>query len=145
MGVRTGLALTVNNPADNVQLALHDGLFDSATVRPYFSSQLTKHIGVTANMDRFQQEAFEMSIALANSGDLQIEFIEQKNDAPSMYKEFLDAGHEVVALARADLDIALQHRPPELLNVDEATWARITDAWDKRRTAYRTDKKQAAE
>lgn len=36
----------------------------------------------------------EMSIALANSGDLQIELIQQMNDAPSMYKEFLDAGHE---------------------------------------------------
>jgi hypothetical protein len=36
----------------------------------------------------------EVSIALANSGDLQIELIQQRNDAPSMYKEFLDAGHE---------------------------------------------------
>jgi hypothetical protein len=36
----------------------------------------------------------EMSIALANSGNLQIELIQQLNDAPSMYKEFLDAGHE---------------------------------------------------
>jgi hypothetical protein len=38
--------------------------------------------------------AVEMSIALANTGDLQIELIQQRNDAPSMYKEFLDAGHE---------------------------------------------------
>jgi len=36
----------------------------------------------------------KMSIALANSGDLQIELIQQRNDAPSMYKEFLDAGLE---------------------------------------------------
>lgn len=36
----------------------------------------------------------ELSIALGNSGDLQIELIQQRNDAPSMYKEFLDAGHE---------------------------------------------------
>ena len=36
----------------------------------------------------------EMSIALANSGDLQIELIQQRNDAPSMYREFLDAGRE---------------------------------------------------
>jgi hypothetical protein len=36
----------------------------------------------------------EMSIALANSGDLQIELIQQRNDAPSMYKEFIDAGRE---------------------------------------------------
>ncbi len=36
----------------------------------------------------------EMSIALANSGNLQIELIQQRNDAPSMYKEFLDSGRE---------------------------------------------------
>ncbi len=36
----------------------------------------------------------DISIALANSGDLQIELIQQRNDAPSMYKEFLDAGRE---------------------------------------------------
>ncbi|OHB29862.1 MAG: glyoxalase [Phenylobacterium sp. RIFCSPHIGHO2_01_FULL_69_31] len=35
-----------------------------------------------------------MSVALANSGDLQIELIQQTNDAPSLYREFLDAGHE---------------------------------------------------
>ncbi len=33
-----------------------------------------------------------MSIALANSGPLQIELIEQRNDAPSMYRDFLAAG-----------------------------------------------------
>lgn len=36
----------------------------------------------------------ELSIALANSGGLQLELIEQRNDAPSMYRDFLDAGHE---------------------------------------------------
>ncbi len=36
----------------------------------------------------------EMSVALANSGDLQIELIQQRNDAPSMYREFLAAGRE---------------------------------------------------
>ena len=35
-----------------------------------------------------------MSVALANSGDLQIELIQQRNDSPSMYKEFLDSGRE---------------------------------------------------
>ena len=34
------------------------------------------------------------SIALANSGGLQIELIEQRNDAPSMYHDFLEAGRE---------------------------------------------------
>jgi hypothetical protein len=32
----------------------------------------------------------EMSIALANSGDLQIELIQQQNDAPSLYRDFLE-------------------------------------------------------
>jgi hypothetical protein len=36
----------------------------------------------------------DLSIALANSGDLQIELIQQRNDAPSMYREFLAAGRE---------------------------------------------------
>lgn len=36
----------------------------------------------------------ELSIAFANSGDLQLELIQQHNDAPSLYREFLDAGHE---------------------------------------------------
>lgn len=36
----------------------------------------------------------ELSIALANSGDLQIELIQQRNDAPTLYKEFLDSGRE---------------------------------------------------
>ena len=39
---------------------------------------------------RGQDSAMEMSVALANSGDLQIELIQQRNDAPSMYKEFLE-------------------------------------------------------
>ena len=34
------------------------------------------------------------AIALANSGDLQIELIEQLNDEPSMYRDFLSGGRE---------------------------------------------------
>ena len=43
---------------------------------------------------RGKDSAIEMSIALANTGDLQIELIQQRNDAPSLYKEFLDGGNE---------------------------------------------------
>lgn len=43
---------------------------------------------------RGETSPLEMSVALANSGDLQIELIQQRNDAPSMYKEFLDSGRE---------------------------------------------------
>jgi hypothetical protein len=60
-------------------------------------------VGPWFYIDRVQTDYFrhrgrdsnaEMSIALANSGDLQIELIQQRNDAPSMYKEFIDAGRE---------------------------------------------------
>jgi len=43
-----------------------------------------KYRGGTSNAD--------VSIALGNSGDVQIELIYCENDAPSVYKEFLDAG-----------------------------------------------------
>jgi catechol 2,3-dioxygenase-like lactoylglutathione lyase family enzyme len=35
-----------------------------------------------------------VSIALANSGGAQIELIQQRNDAPSMYRDFLGSGPE---------------------------------------------------
>jgi putative NADPH-quinone reductase len=43
---------------------------------------------------RGQPSAAAASIALANSGELQIELIQLRNDAPSMWRDFLDAGHE---------------------------------------------------
>ena len=43
---------------------------------------------------RGADSAPEVSIALANSGDLQIELIQQRNDAPSLYRVFLDSGRE---------------------------------------------------
>ena len=43
---------------------------------------------------RGADSAVEMSIALANSGDLQIELIQQRNDAPSMYLDHLKAHGE---------------------------------------------------
>jgi hypothetical protein len=44
----------------------------------------------------------QMSVAIANSGDLQIELIQQRNDAPSLYKEFLDSGLQHVAYWTTD-------------------------------------------
>lgn len=38
---------------------------------------------------RGERSPLEVSIALANSGPLQIELIQQRNDAPSMYRDFL--------------------------------------------------------
>jgi hypothetical protein len=38
--------------------------------------------------------SLSVSVALANSGSLQIELIQQRNDAPSTYRDFLAAGRE---------------------------------------------------
>src|ERR1700740_1408945 len=35
-----------------------------------------------------------LTIALANSGDVQLELIQQRDDKPTMYRDFLAAGHE---------------------------------------------------
>ncbi len=43
---------------------------------------------------RGEPSPLEVSIALANSGPLQIELIQQRNDAPSTYRDFLAAGWE---------------------------------------------------
>lgn len=36
----------------------------------------------------------KMSVAIANSGDIQLELIQPRNDAPSAYKDFLDSGRQ---------------------------------------------------
>src|SRR5947207_11293127 len=49
-------------------------------------------------MDEFRYKGkaynLKVSIALANSGDIQLELIQQGNDVPSLYRDFLAAGHE---------------------------------------------------
>ena len=49
-------------------------------------------------MDEFRYKGrtydLKVSIALANSGDVQLELIQQRNDVPSLYGDFLAAGHE---------------------------------------------------
>src|SRR5882757_1501087 len=66
-------------------------------------------VGPWYYMDRVKTDYFrhrgkdsdvDMSIALANSGDLQIELIQQRNDAPSMYKEFLDSAAKACSTCR---------------------------------------------
>ncbi len=60
-------------------------------VGPWFFFERVKPDNFTY---RGQPSGMEMSVALANSGDLQIELIQQLNDEPSMYKDFLDRGLE---------------------------------------------------
>lgn len=43
---------------------------------------------------RGEDSPVEMSIALANSGDMQLELIQQRNTAPSMYQDFVRSGNE---------------------------------------------------
>ena len=39
-------------------------------------------------------EGLEVSVALTNCGDMQLELIQQRCDTPSMFQDFLAAGHE---------------------------------------------------
>jgi hypothetical protein len=39
-------------------------------------------------------DGIHVSVALANSGDVQLELIQQRDDSPSLYRDFLAAGHE---------------------------------------------------
>jgi hypothetical protein len=41
-----------------------------------------------------RHDDIHLTIALANSGEVQLELIQQRDDTPSMYREFLGAGHE---------------------------------------------------
>lgn len=41
---------------------------------------------------RGQEVTVVISVAFANSGELQVELIQQDNDGPSIYREFLDSG-----------------------------------------------------
>jgi catechol 2,3-dioxygenase-like lactoylglutathione lyase family enzyme len=58
-------------------------------VGPWF---LAERIPVENFHYKDQPAAIEVSVALANSGPLQVELIQQRNDAPSVYRDFIAAG-----------------------------------------------------
>lgn len=60
-------------------------------IGPFF---YIKHVPMEGFRYRGVPSDAEISIALANTGDLQIELIQQRNDAPSLYRDFLQAGNE---------------------------------------------------
>lgn len=62
-------------------------------VGPWF---YTPHAPIQDFRYRGQPSEVDVAIALANSGPLQIELIEQHNDAPSLYRDYLAAGQEGV-------------------------------------------------
>jgi hypothetical protein len=51
---------------------------------------------MTASQSAFRGKptVLQLSIAISQSGPLQIELIQQHNDAPSQFREFIDAGRE---------------------------------------------------
>jgi hypothetical protein len=64
---------------------------------------------------RGEPSPIEVSIALANSGALQVELIQQRNDAPSMYRDFLErqpqGGLQHLAYWTNEFDTALERLP----------------------------------
>lgn len=79
-------------------------------VGPWF---YTDRLAVTAFTYRGQRhDGIHLSIALANSGDVQLELIQQHCDTPSMYRDFLAAGREGMqhwSSWPVDYDAKLQH------------------------------------
>lgn len=53
-----------------------------------------EHVPIEDFHYRGEPSSLEVSIALGNWGALQIELIQQRNAAPSMYRDFLAAGNE---------------------------------------------------
>lgn len=60
-------------------------------IGPWFTM---RHLMLEPSVYRGAAVSTEISIAVANTGDLQIELIEAHGTSPSCYREFLDAGHE---------------------------------------------------
>ncbi len=60
-------------------------------VGPWF---LLPHLTQSGSTYRGQPSDPTVSMAFANSGELQVELIAPEDDVPSVYREFLDAGHD---------------------------------------------------
>ena len=58
-------------------------------VGPFFKME---HLALENQIYRGDPGNVDLTIALGNSGSVQIELIQQINDVPSVYKEFIDAG-----------------------------------------------------
>jgi hypothetical protein len=77
-------------------------------IGPFF---IKRHITLADFCYRGQRQASpSISIALANSGSLQIELIQQHDDTPSIYREFQHSGqkglqHVAAWVSRAEFDI----------------------------------------
>ena len=84
-------------------------------IGPWFYAE---HISFTKFSYRGKAYTIDCSIALANSGDVQLELIQQRDDTPSMYRDFLAAGHE-----------GLQHWSSWPENYDELRDRAVASGW----------------
>ena len=64
---------------------------DVMGVGPFF---VLEHMTSNHSTFRGKPTTPELSIAFSQSGPVQIELIQQHNDAPSQFREFIDAGRE---------------------------------------------------
>jgi hypothetical protein len=67
-------------------------------VGPWFYTDRLPVTGFTYAGRRYDE--VHISIALANSGAVQLELIQQRCGTPSMYRDFLAAGHEACSIGR---------------------------------------------
>lgn len=75
----------------DIDAALHHWV-DVCGVGPWFYAD---RLALTEFTYRGQRhDDIHVSIALANSGDVQLELIQQRCDTPSMYRDFIAAGNE---------------------------------------------------
>ena len=74
----------------NIQTAMRHWI-EVLGVGPWF---YLEHLQLNDFRYKGQRSPVDVSIALANSGRLQVELIQQHNDAPSLYRDFLTDGHE---------------------------------------------------
>ena len=51
---------------------------------------------------------------------------------PALRTEITEIVTGLAMCGMAEVGLGLQHRPPQLLNVDDATWGRVTGAWEAR-------------
>ena len=74
----------------------------------------------------YKTEAFDdihISVALANSGDVQLELIQQRCTTPSMYRDFLAAGYEGMQHWSSwpeDYDVRLEHALSNSYSIGQA-------------------------
>lgn len=71
-----------------------------------------RHLQITDPLYRGVPGKIDFSIAIAQSGELQIELVQQHDDKPSCYRDMVPAGQEAmhhVAIMPADYDAGVQH------------------------------------